>query len=71
MYRLVRNALDEVTAGPCSSRAATSRTVRSPTLVTVAVTVTVGSLDVVTTSGVTLSMRRVSSDAGSGAAVTG
>ncbi|CKW45436.1 Uncharacterised protein [Mycobacterium tuberculosis] len=49
----VRNAVDDVTAAACSSRTITSRTGRSPVLVTVPLTVTWGSLEVVTTSGVT------------------
>ena len=69
---LVRRPEDDVTAAPCSSRATTSRTGRSPMLVTVAVTVTVGSLEVVTTSGVTLSTRSLrKSEPGSPAAVDG
>ena len=70
--RLVRRPDDDVTGPPCSRRVTTSRTGRSPTLVTVAVTVTVGSLDVVTTSGVTLSRRSFRNSApGSPAAVGG
>ena len=68
--RLVRRPADEVTAAACSRRATTSRTGRSPTLVTVPVTVTVGSLVVVIRSGVTLSTRtcRNGADPGSPAA---
>ncbi|BCI92489.1 hypothetical protein NIIDMKKI_76950 [Mycobacterium kansasii] len=49
----VRKAADDVTVPACSSRTMTSRTGRSPMLVTVPLTVTTGSLVVVTTSGVT------------------
>ncbi len=51
--RLLRRPTDAVTAAACSSRTITSRTGRSPTLVTVPLTVTTGSLVVVTTCGVT------------------
>ena len=49
----VRKAADDVTAVACSSRTITSRTGRSPILVTIPLTVTTGSLVVVTMSGVT------------------
>ncbi len=67
----MRSAEESCTCALRSRRATTSRTGRSPTLVTVPVTVTVGSLEVVTTSGVTLSRRtRTNSDGlGSAAAV--
>ena len=48
-----QGAADAVTAAACSSRTITSRTGRSPMLVTMPLTVTTGSLVVVTTSGVT------------------
>lgn len=49
----VRSADDDVTAAACSSRTMTSRTGRSPMLVTMPLTVITGSLVVVTRSGVT------------------
>ena len=51
--REVRRLADAVTAAACSRRTITSRTGRSPMLVTVPLTVTTGWLVVVTTSGVT------------------
>ena len=58
---VVLSPADDGTAAASSRRTITSRTGRSPTLRTVPVTVTVGSLVVVTTSGVTRSMRTDSS----------
>ena len=55
--RLVRRPIEAGTGAACSRRSITSRTGRSPMLVTVPVTVTTGSLVVVTTCGVTWSMR--------------
>ena len=71
--RLVRSPADDVTAAACSRRTITSRTGRSPTLSIDPVTVTIGSLVVVTTSGVTRSMRtcRNGIDPGSPAAAWG
>lgn len=49
--REVRRAAEVDTADACSRRTITSRTGRSPMLVTMPLTVTTGSLVVVTTSG--------------------
>ena len=71
--RLVRRPAEDLTAAACSRRTMTSRTERSPTFCTVPVTVTTGSLVVVTTSGVTPSMRtcRNGTEPGSPAAACG
>ena len=71
LSRAVRRPAGSVTAGARSSRATTSPTGRSPTLVTVATTVTDGSLEVVTTSGVTESSRTVSSSPSGAAPAAG